>query len=261
MLLAIDIGNTNITIGIFKFKEGRSQRGPIKVWRISTEKNRTADEYGTQILDLLHYSMLEYSGIKAIAVASVVPVINFAFKEMSQKYFRLKAFFVDAHAKLPVNILYDNPDEVGADRIANAAAARAFFGAPAIVIDFGTATTFDCINKKGEYIGGVIVPGPVLAAEALAQRTAKLPLADIVRPSRTIGRSTLASIQSGIYYGYVGMIKEILNKVKKEISGSPRIIATGGLAQLIIPEVREVKEIVNELTLEGIRIIWEISVL
>jgi len=257
MLLAIDIGNTNITVGIFKIEGGRTQAGPLKIWRLATDKTKTGDEYGTKILDLFHYALIEYADIKAVAVASVVPALNFSFEEMSRIYFRRKAFFVSVREKLPISILYDNPEEVGADRIANAVAAIAMFGAPAIVIDFGTATTFDCINKKGEYIGGVIVPGPMIAAESLAKRTAKLPMIDIIRPPKVIGRSTIQSMQSGIYFGYVGLIREILRKVKNEMHSSPQVIATGGLAHLITTEIKEVKAIVNELTLEGIRIIWE----
>ena len=257
MFLAIDIGNTNITLGLFEFDGGRSKRGPSKIWRLSTVKSNTSDEYGTQILDFFHYAAINVSDIRAVAVASVVPVLDSVFAEVSREYLKQKAFFVCCKEKLPMNVLYTNPADGGADRIANAVAGKEFFGANLIIIDFGTATTFDCINKKGEYMGGAIAPGPMISAESLAKRTAKLPLVSIAKPLKAIGKTTAASIQSGIYHGYVGLIKELLSNISAEMGGKPKVIATGGLAQLIIPEIREVKHIVNELTLEGIRLIWE----
>jgi type III pantothenate kinase len=156
-----------------------------------------------------------------------------------------------------IDILYENPQEVGADRIANAVAAYASFGGPVIVLDFGTATTFDCVSRKGEYIGGVIAPGPGISADSLAKYTSKLPRVEIAKPQKAIGKTTIGGIQSGLYYGYIGLIKEILKRVKSEMNGSPEVIATGGLAGLIAPELKEVKAVIPELTLEGIRIIWE----
>lgn len=257
MLLAIDVGNTNVTLGIFGYKNGRPVKDPVKTWRLSTGKAMTEDEYGTKILDLFHYALLETVDVKGVAIANVVTSLDQVFEDMVRKYFKRKAFFVTAGGKSPIPILYGNPGEVGADRIANAAAAYAFYGGPAVVIDFGTATTFDCINKKGEYIGGVIAPGPRISAESLARRTSKLPLVDIEPPARVIGKSTIEGIQSGLYYGYIGLVKEILKRIKDEMKGSPRLIATGGLARLIVEDVREVREIAPDLTLEGIRILWE----
>ena len=154
-------------------------------------------------------------------------------------------------------MVYDNPGEVGADRIADAVAAYAFFGGPVIVLDFGTATTFDCIGSKGEYLGGAIAPGPHLSARALTEHTAKLPQVNIVKPARAMGKSTIEGMQSGLYFGYVGLIKEVLRRLKIEMKGKPKVIATGGLAPVIVPDIREVKHIVPELTIEGIRLLWE----
>ncbi len=259
MLLAIDIGNTNITVGVFKFDHGRPMTTPARTWRLATDRSKTADEYGTKILDMFHYALLDASEVKGVAIANVVPILNRTFADMSAKYFRKEPYFVTADSQQLMPVLYNNPSEVGADRIANAIAASVFFGTPNIVIDFGTATTFDCVSKNGEYLGGVIAPGPAIAAESLSRRTAKLPLVEMVRPTKAIATTTIDSIQAGLYYGYIGLIREILKKVKKEISGTPYILATGGLASLIVPEIKEVKKVVDELTLEGIRILWEKS--
>jgi type III pantothenate kinase len=257
MLLTIDIGNTNITLGVFKYAQGKPVKGPANIWRLHTNVKMTEDEYGTKILDLLQYAFIETAGIKAVAVASVVPALNRTFEEMTLKYFKQAAFFVGREALPKIDVLYENPEEVGADRIANAVAAYAYYGGPVIVLDFGTATTFDCISKKGVYLGGAIAPGPGISAEALAKFTSKLPRVEMKKPEKAIGKSTIRAMQSGLYYGYIGLIKEILQRTKKEIVGTPVVIATGGLAGLIVPEIKEVKAIVPELTLEGIRIIWE----
>ena len=257
MLLTIDIGNTNITLGVFKIRSGKSVACPVKIWRLATNKHKTADEYGIKMRDLFHYEKMDSEAIEVVAVASVVPDLDSVFRHVVSKYFNKKAFFVSCDNPKSVKVHYGNPHEAGADRLANAAAAFELFKKPAVVIDFGTATTFDCINAKGEYIGGVITPGPMIAAEALSKKTSKLPMVDIVKPARVIGRSTIQCIQSGIYYGYIGLIREILKKVLKEMGGKPLVIATGGLAGLISREIKEVKKDVPELTLEGIRIIWE----
>jgi type III pantothenate kinase len=257
MLLAMDVGNTNITLGVFEIESGKAKPGPVNIWRLATNLSSTSDEYGTKILDFFHYSMIDLEDIKAVAVASVVPVLDGAIEELSLKYFKKRPFFVKAESQKYLKVLNDNPSEIGADRVANAAAAIEFFKTPCVVIDFGTATTFDCINKKGEYMGGVIIPGPRIAAEALSRRTAKLPRVDIKKTDKVICKSTVQSIQSGLYYGYVGMIKELLRKVVSEIGGKPVIIATGGLADIVLNDIREVEKVVPELTLEGIRIIWE----
>lgn len=257
MLLAIDIGNTNITVGIFKFRGKKSVKKPEYIWNISTDKLRTADEYGSKILGFLNFSDLEAKQVKAIAIASVVPVLDKRFEKLSKKYFDKKPFFVSYNNKLPFKIKYNNPSEIGADRIANSAAVYSFHKAPAIVIDFGTATTFDCINKQSEYIGGIIAPGPLIASEALAKRTSKLPLVEVAPTKTVIGKSTVKCIQSGLYFGYIGLIKELIRRVIREMNCKPKIIATGGLADVIEDAVNEIDEIIPELTLEGIRIIWQ----
>jgi type III pantothenate kinase len=260
MLLTIDIGNTNITLGVFALQKKKSVPGPIRIWRLETDKSKTSDEYGIKLLDMFHYAgthLVRAEDITHVAAAGVVPSLESVFNEVVGKYFGRKTFWVSSKNKKAVKVHYGDPMEVGADRLANVAAAFNMFRKPAIVIDFGTATTFDCVNNKGEYIGGVIAPGPNIAAEALAKRTAKLPMINIVKPSKVIGNSTVECIQSGIYHGYVGLIKEILAQVRRVMKGSPVVIATGGLAGLIVSDIKEVKRVVPELTLEGIRIIWE----
>ena len=259
MLLAMDVGNTNITLGVFEFENSKPRKSPMRIWRLATNLSSTSDEYGTKILDFFHYSMISVEDVKAVAVASVVPVLDGVIEELSIQYFKKKPYFVKAETQKYLKVLHDNPVEIGADRVANAAAAIEFFKAPCVVIDFGTATTFDCINKKGEYMGGVIIPGPRIAAEALSRRTAKLPRVDIKKTDTVIRRSTVQSIQSGLYYGYIGMIKELLKRVVSEIGGKPVVIATGGLSDVILNDVKEVQKVVPELTLEGIRIIWQKS--
>ncbi len=275
MLLAIDIGNTNITLGVFKTsaqkdpaKAGRAarifsapakaQRVLLKSWRLSTFSGATADEYGTKVLDLLHYATIERASIRGVAIASVVPGLTEVFKELTEKYFGIKPFVVGETGTIAMNNLYDNPKEVGADRIVNAVAAFRRFGGPCIVVDFGTAATFDCINKRGEYAGGLIVPGPNLAAQSLALHTAKLPKVNISRPERLIGKNTEGSIQSGLYHGYIALVDGLIEKIKKEL-GSAKVVATGGLAGLIAADSRHIDKssILPDLTLEGICLIYE----
>ncbi|MGE4384701.1 MAG: type III pantothenate kinase [Endomicrobiaceae bacterium] len=257
MFLAIDIGNTNITLGLFKFKGEIVEKNPVKIWRIATSKKKTVDEYATGILDIFRYSDIDFKQLRTIAVASVVPSLDNVFLELTELYFHKKAFFVTTNHSGGLNVAYGNPEEVGADRIADAVAVYKMYGGPAIVIDFGTATTFDCIDSKGNYLGGVIAPGPAISAESLTQRTAKLPAVNIKMPAHIIGRSTVECIQSGLYYGYIGLVKEILARVKNKMQPDVKIIATGGLATLISKEIKEIKNIIPELTLEGIRIIWQ----
>jgi type III pantothenate kinase len=275
MLLALDVGNTNVTLGILKprtetAKAGRLSRlgfssgakSPPQVlasWRLATSTSATADEYGTKLLDLLHYASIERSQIKGVAVANVVPALSYVFEQVCQKYLNLKPFIIGQGSKSPIPNLYENPREVGADRIANAVAAHARFGGPTIVVDFGTATTFDCVTRKGEYAGGVIVPGPVLAAESLALHTAKLPKVEMARPSRVIGKNTVESIQSGLYYGYIDLVDGVLDRLSGELGMRTKIAATGGLAPLLAQDSRHIKKdsIVPELTLEGICLIYE----
>ncbi|MBI3012406.1 MAG: type III pantothenate kinase [Elusimicrobia bacterium] len=274
MLLAIDIGNTNVTLGIFKISSlkggGKSPRGRsswlsaaaptlVKSWRISTLVSATTDEYGTKILDLFHYAAIERLNVKAAAIASVVPSLTSVFQEIAQTYFNLKPFVVGENTKVTIANLYENPKEVGADRILNAVAASAKFGTPCVVVDFGTATTFDCVTKKGEYAGGLIVPGPILASESLSLHTAKLPKVGIEKPGRLIGRTTVESIQSGLYYGYVSLVDGVIERLKQEMGNETKVVATGGLAALLSKDSKFIQPelIFPHLTLEGLCMLWE----
>lgn len=261
MLLAIDIGNTNITLGIFEPRKGKAPKIPkvSQSWRLNTVAKGTADEYGSKILDLLHYASIDRSRIKHVAIASVVPPLTAAFKEFTLKIFRFKPYIIGETGRISMPNLYDNPREVGADRIVNAVAAFKRVGGPCIVVDFGTATTFDCVTKKGEYTGGIIVPGPNLAAESLALHTAKLPKVNMVKPDRVIGKTTVGSIQSGLYFGYLALVDGLIQRIKKDLGASCKVLATGGLAGLIAPESKyiDVKMIFPDLTLEGICLLHE----
>ncbi len=252
MLLAIDIGNTNITLGVFG-------ENLVASWRLSTSPTATKDEYGTKILDLFHYATLQRTKIKGVAVASVVPALTPVFQEITKTYFDLDAFIIDEKIKNVLPNLYENPKEVGADRIVNAQAALEKAGAPCIVVDFGTATTFDCITRERKYGGGIIVPGPNLAAESLSLHTAKLPRVAFLKPSGLIGKNTVESIQSGLYYGYVELVDGLCQRLKRELGSSCKIIATGGLALAIAADSKYIKPqaVYPNLTLEGIKIIWE----
>jgi type III pantothenate kinase len=258
MLLAIDIGNTQITLGVFSLEQSRPLRGVAASWRMSTDPRATSDEYGTKLLDFFHYAGLESSRVQGVAVASVVPALDGVFRETAKRYFNAPALFVGPGVKTGVNVLYENAAEVGADRIVNAAAAFDRVKGACIVVDFGTATTFDCVNRKGEYMGGAIAPGPLMAASALSEKTAKLPqLGAFRKPPAAIGRNTLDSMNSGLFHGYAGLTEEILRQLRKEMGGTPRVLATGGLAALLAPAVKSIKRVEPDLTLEGLRLIWE----
>jgi type III pantothenate kinase len=257
MLIAIDIGNTNVVAGVFPAEGGRLPSRPRAVWRLSTRPADTADEYGLRLLDLLERERLSASVLTGAAVASVVPSLDPVIREVVKKHLGREAFFIGPATDTGVKVRADFPAEVGADRIANAAAAFHRVKGPCIVADFGTAATFDCVNGRGEYLGGVIAPGPLMAAEALARKTAKLPLVDVFHPpSSPIGRNTVDSISSGLYHGYVGLTREILIQLKKAMKGNPKILATGGLAGLLAPSIKGL-EVLPDLTLDGIRLIWE----
>jgi type III pantothenate kinase len=257
MLIVADIGNTNITIGIFNFVSGRPVPVPVKTWRLSTNTEETVDEYSFKILNILSLGKIDPSAVKDFAIASVVPDIDLIIERSAQNIFGKKPFFLTCDNTPTIKIKLKNPLEVGPDRLAGALAAYEMKGGPVIVVDFGTATTFDCINDKGEYLGGAIVPGLSLAAMALSEHTAKLPRVKIIKPKKAIGTSTVEGIQSGIYYGYIGLVKEILARQKKELGSNPVVIATGGLAGLVANDIPDIKEIIPQLTLEGIRIAWE----
>lgn len=251
MLLVIDIGNTNTSLGVY---DGEKL---VTHWRLTTARSRTVDEWGVHARNLFALAGLDFKSIDAIAVASVVPPLNFTLKQMAERYFDLTPLFIDHTVDTGVNILYEPPSDVGADRIVDAVAAIRKYGAPCIIVDFGTATTFDAINSKGEYLGGVITPGISISSDALFQRTAKLPRVEIKRPENVIGSTTVASMQSGLYHGYAGLVDGILSRMIAELGGTPKVIATGGLAPLIAKGSKFIEQVDEALTLEGMRLVYE----
>ncbi len=250
MLLVIDIGNTNIVLGGF---EGRRL---AHSWRVATRRDRTADEYAVLCRNLFQTANLGASDIEAIIISSVVPPLNEYFEELSRKYFGLKPDFVEPETQKLIPIRYRPPSDVGADRIVTAVAALELLGAPAIVVDFGTATTFDAISREGEYLGGIIAPGIGISAEALFVRASRLPRIEIRKPPQTIGDSTVTSMQSGIYYGYVALVEGILERMKRELGDAP-VIATGGFAKTIARETSSIGSVEENLMLYGLRIFHE----
>lgn len=255
MLLVFDIGNTNITIALFEIG---TQNTAKKIWRINTAKNQTADEFGVIILNLLSNAQIKIKDIKALAASSVVPSVNRAFEQLAQKYFHKKLFFVDDENCGDLKFSMKNHKGLGADRIADSVAACHYFGGSCIVIDFGTATTFDCIDAKGRYVGGSITLGPATAAQTLNLKTALLPLVEIKKNTKAIGITTQTQIQAGLFIGYIGMIKEILERTKKEMK-TKTVIATGGFASAMGEQIEGINKICPNLTLDGIKIIWEKS--
>jgi type III pantothenate kinase len=251
MLLVIDVGNTNTSLGVYR--DGVL----LAHWRLTTTPSRTVDEYGVHARNLFELAHMDFNDIEAIAVASVVPPLNYTVRRMAEVYFNLTPLFIDHTTDTGLKILYEPASDVGADRIVDAVAAITRHGAPCIVVDFGTATTFNAINSAGEYLGGLITPGIMISSEALFSRTAKLPRVDIKRPLKVIGTSTVAAMQSGLYYGYAGLVDGVLEKMIEEMGTKPRIIATGGLASLIATGSKFIEEVDDTLTLEGLRLINE----
>ncbi len=252
MLLAINIGNTNIRIGVYQ------QKKLIAHWKLATNREWTSDEFGLYFVQFFNYEKLNISDIEAVIVASVVPPIMYSFEHAIEKYLKRKPILIGPGLKTGINVKYDNPRELGADRIASAVAAYEIYGGPVIVVDFGTATTFNAISSKGEFLGGAICPGIKISAEALYQRTAKLPRIDLTKHDEVIGRSTSVSMQSGVFFGYVGTVNYLVNRIKAEMKEeNTRVIATGGLAKFIAPETESIDEVNGRLTLEGLRIIYE----
>ena len=255
VLLAIDVGNTNIMLGVYDEEE-------LKMcWRIFTDRRKTSDEYGVLIRNLFQQNGLQAECIDAVIISSVVPSLHYPLEKMIEKYFNILPLMVGPGIKTGLNILYDNPREVGADRVVNAVAAIELYGAPLIIVDFGTATTFDAISEKGDYLGGAIAPGIAISMEALFQKAAKLPRVELVRPLKVIGRDAASCIQSGIIFGFVGQVDGIVKRMVKEFSQKPFVVATGGLAGLIAKESETIEEVNPFLTLEGLRIIYRKNVI
>jgi type III pantothenate kinase len=253
MLLAIDVGNTNVTLGLY---EGE-QLGPH--WRLATDHDRMPDEYGLQLLGLLEHAALPKESLTGVCLASVVPQLTQRVAQACRQYLDQEPLLVDAGVKTGIRIRYEDPRAVGADRVADAVAAVRLYGGPACIIDFGTATTFNAVTKDGEYLGGAITAGINLAADALFTHTAKLQRIDLQRPPSVIGRNTTHAMQSGLLFGYVSMAEGMVNRFRDELGEDMKVIATGGLAEIIANETRVIDVLAPWLTLDGLRIIWELN--
>lgn len=251
MLLAIDIGNTTVAFGLF------DDRTLLRHWRVQSDRDKTADEYGALLRSLFAAASLDPGAVGAVIVSSVVPPLTPIFQALGHDLFGAKALVVGPGLKTGMPILYEVPLEVGADRVVAAVAAYEKYGGPCIVLDFGTATTFDAISAKGEYLGGAIAPGVQISAEALYLKTAKLPRIDVRKPARVIGKTTVGSMQSGLFFGYVGLVRNVVSEIRRELGAEANVIATGGFADEIAPEIGEILAVEPTLVLDGLRIIYE----
>lgn len=255
VLLAIDVGNTNIVLGVFDGAE------LVQSWRLQTVRERTSDELGLLVDGLFAHSRIERVQIRGVIIGSVVPPLTGTIRDMAQRYFGVSALIVEPGVNTNMPILYENPAEVGADRIVNGIAAYERFGRsasrPMVVVDFGTATTLDAITAKGEYLGGAICPGVQISADALFQRAARLPRIDVRKPPRVIGRTTVGAMEAGLFWGYVGMVEGLVRRMSDELGGGALCIATGGLAEVIAPETSLIEHVDADLTLHGLRLVWE----
>lgn len=252
MILVFDVGNTNIVLGAYK------EDKLLDFWRVSTDTGKTADEYGIIIKQMFIHQGYSIDDVKAVIISSVVPPMMYTLEHMSRKYFKKEALVIGPGIKTGMNIKYDNPKEVGADRIVNAVAGYEMYGGPLIIVDFGTATTYCAISKNGEYLGGAISPGIRISMDALYQRTAKLPRVELLKPDTVICKNTISSIQSGVVFGYVGQVDYIVRRMKKELGDEDtKVIATGGLSKLIASESETIDVVNGLLTLEGLRIIYD----
>lgn len=252
MILVIDVGNTNIVLGIYQ------QENLVKSWRISTDKSKTSDEYGVLIRQFFEYEGIFHGDIKSVIISSVVPTIMNSLEQMSKNYFGKTPIVVGPGIKTGLNIRYDNPKEVGADRIVNAIAGYEKYGGPVIIVDFGTATTFCAISETGDYLGGAISPGMNISTEALFSKASKLPKIELIKPKSVINKNTVSSMQAGIIYGYVGLVDHIVNSMKVEMGAEVKgVIATGGLSELIASESKTITKVDRQLTLDGLRMIYD----
>ena len=263
MLLVLDVGNTNTVLGVFEpsLAEPGATRRLIAHWRVATIKTQTVDEYGVLFRNLFAMHSIDVSSVQGTVISSVVPPLDSTLREVCERYFRTKPLFIEPGVKTGMPVHYDNPAEVGADRIVNSVAAFEKYGGPCIVVDFGTATTFDVVSAKGEYLGGVITPGIGISADALFEHTARLPRVDIRKPHRVLATNTVNSLQSGLYYGYLGLVDGILERLMAEMGTSVTVVATGGLASLMGGDSKYIRVVDDLLTLDGLRIIYDRNVM
>ena len=256
MLLALDVGNTNTVLGLYRMEDGRTGEMAAH-WRVTTHRAQTADEYGVLFVNLFTMSGLSVDQVKHIIISSVVPPVESTLRRVCERYFHIQPIFVEPGIRTGMPVLVDNPAELGADRLVNAIAAFERYGGPCIVVDFGTATTFDAISAKGEYLGGAISPGLGISADALFTRAARLGRVDVKRPAKVIGTNTVTHLQSGLYYGYIGLVDGILDRMIAELGAEVKVVATGGLARQISEDSHFITTIDDMLTLDGLKIVFE----